>query len=395
MQLNYKLSLVCASVLCSSLLQAQDYVHLNVMNYDESNNRVSVLAPAIEINKDFGVDYTAKISYVRDAVSGATPIYTDASSGASAFKRGTVANIDDIQKQNVNFTETRALASASLITRLKNRDEITTSFSNSYESDYDSNTFSANYLHWANKSKNLSFNLGLAYTSSTILVHLGDDELSEDNSRSFQRDDDDDDDDDGESGASKKETATTVASQAGFTQIIDKSSLYKFDVFYSSENGYLTNPYYNVVRNQNELVGESRPDARTSYGFNVKYIKAFKNNITSKFKYKYYTDDWGINSHTIDVNNYYSINKKLTLGFGARYYTQSEADFYSSDITHFTNEKYASHDDRISSFNAQTYKLSLDYKLSKKVSFDFSYSMYTQDTSLDAQILTSGIKYKF
>jgi len=374
MQLKYKFSFVCASLLFTSSIQAEDYVRVNFMSYSENDNRVNVIAPAIEVNKDFGVDYTLKASVIKDAVSGATPIYSDTTSGASAYKRGTVADVSKIKKENVDFTESRALYAISLTSRLKNRDEITTSYTNSYESDYDANTLSVDYLHWANKSKNRSYNVGISYSDNKVLIK---------------------NDPDSTSGASKKETSTTIATQVGISQILNKTSLAKADVFYSKEDGYLNNPYYNVVRNINEVHAENRPNIRTAYGFNLKYIRSFQKDFTSKFKYKFYLDDWGINSHTIDTNNYYTLNSKVVLGFGMRIYTQSEADFYNSDIKYFTNEKYASHDDRLSNFTALTYNASLKYKYSKKVSYDFAYSFYDQSTNLKANTFSMGIKYKF
>ncbi|HIP11886.1 MAG TPA: DUF3570 domain-containing protein [Arcobacter sp.] len=383
MQLNqkqFKLSFVTASILLASSVYAQDYVRVNYMQYDENDNRVSVQAPSIEVNKDFGVDYTLNVSLVTDAVSGATPIYVDSISGASAFNsRGD--NKTPIKK-NVEFTEQRTSASFSLVSRLDSRDEITVAFSKSYESDYDANTLSIDYLHWANKSKNRSYNIGASYALNNILI--------KDCSYNAQCGAPD-----SVSGASKKEISNILSTEVGVTQLIDKTSLVKASIFYSTEDGYLSNPYYNVVRYTNKIVAEVRPDKRVAYGFNLKYIKAFTSTISSKFKYKFYTDDWDITSHTIDINNYYELNSKVTLGFGIRYYTQSEAIFYSKDTNYFTDEVYASHDDRLSSFNSTTLKTSVDYKYSKSLSYNISLDKYDQSTDLSAMYTTVGFKYKF
>ena len=379
-QKKLKLSFVTASILLASSVYAQDYIRVNYMNYDETNSRVSVKAPSIEINKDFGVDYTLNASIVSDAVSGATPVYVDTISGASTFiSRG--ENKLPV-KRNVEFTEQRTSGSFSLVKRLENRDEITAGFSKSYESDYDANTLSIDYLHWANSAKNRSYNFGASYALNNILI-----KNCSYNAQCGTPD--------SISGASKKETSNNITTQVGVTQIIDQSSLVKADIFYSAEDGYLSNPYYNVVRYTNKIVAETRPDKRVAYGFNLKYIKAFTSNFSSKFKYKFYTDDWDITSHTIDINNYYEINSKFTLGFGLRYYTQSEAEFYNASTNYFTNEQYASHDDRLSSFNSTTIKTSLEYKYSDKVSYDISFNKYDQSTGLSAFYSTVGFKYKF
>lgn len=386
MQLRYKLSIATATMLVGTTLCADDYVRVNFMQYSESDNRVDVFAPAIEINKDIGVDYTINGSFVSDSVSGATPIYVDTSSGASAYKsRGTVANTSNIKKENVEFTENRMNGNIGVVKRLENRDELSFSFSKSYESDFDSNTFGLGYLMWSNDSKNRSIDAGLSYQSNTILIK----DCTYNSECSTA---------DTTSGASSKETATVLSAELGITQIIDETSLVKASVYYGNENGYLSNPYYNIVRtngNTTDIVSETRPDSKLSYGFNLKYIKAFSQTITSKFKYKYYIDDWDINSNTIDINNYYEINDKFIFGFGFRYYTQSEAEFYNESIAYFTDEVYASHDDRLSSFNSMTYKTSLDYKYSDQTSYNLSFNIYDQSTDLKTTYSSIGLKYKF
>ena len=416
------LSLIVTSLLLTNSIYAEDYVRINYMQYDENDNRVSVKAPSLAINKELGVDYTLNASVVNDTVTGASPIYVDSTSGASAFNSRGV-NKTPIKK-NVSFDENRISGSVSLISRLQNRDEITSSFSKSYEHDYDANTIGIDYLHWANKSKNRSYNIGISYAFNNIVI--GGYETNTQYEASGEQDDGMDNDSkvvhlqsfdtrsgasqtisipsssadenktvDTTSGASKTVTSTILSSEMGVSQIIDKSSLMKGSIFYSKEEGYLSNPYYNVIRNGNEIVAEKRPDKRVAYGFNLKYIRAFTSKLSTKFKYKFYTDDWDIISHTVDINNYYELNDTYIIGFGIRSYTQSEANFYSKDINHFTNEVYASADDRLSSFTSKTYKTSLDYKYDDQISYNISFDRYNQSTGLKTRYLTLGLKYKF
>ena len=123
MQLNnkIKLSIATIAILSSTTLSAssEDYVRINYMNYSESGNGVTVGAPAVEVNKNFGVDYTLNASIVSDTVSGATKVYTDTTSGASAFSsRGTVADPSKIKKTAVKFHEQRTALTTSLTKRL-------------------------------------------------------------------------------------------------------------------------------------------------------------------------------------------------------------------------------------------------------------------------------------
>lgn len=383
MQLNPKISILTATLLYASTVCAEDFVRVNYLQYNENDNRIDVMAPSIEVNKELGVDYTLNVSVVGDSLSGGTPIYVDTSSGATAYNgKSTNVNVNNIKLQNVQMTEGRSNVNIGLTQRLKDRDEISYGFSKSYESDYDANTFSLGYLHWADSSKNKSYDFGLSYSANEILI--------KDCTFNSQCDT--------QSGASEVETSTQLNTEIGITQIIDKNSLYKVGLFYSSEDGYLSNPYYTVVRNNNgttaDVVAEVRPDTRVGYGLNIKYIRASTKNFTSHYKYKFYQDDWKIQSHTIDLQTYYEISR-YTLGFGVRYYTQSEAEFYNKSIAYFTNEKYASHDERLSSFNATTLKGSVQMKYNDKVSYNIGVSLYDQSTNLSVTTISLGFKYKF
>ena len=382
MQLNtYKISLATASILFSNTLLADNYIRVNYMQYNENDNRITVKAPSFELNNDFGVDYTLNIKLIADGVSGGTPIYVDSTSSGtpiyvdstSSGTPNTRVELPAIRKQNVLMSEKRQYGSASLITRFANRDELTTSFSKSYESDYDAKTLSVGYLHWDGANKNRSFDIGFSYQSNNILSYSIDTTSS----------------------ASKKETSTAINTEVGITQIIDKTSLAKVSLFYGKEDGYLSNPYKTIVRNNQDISLDIRPNKRVGYGFSLKYIKALSNTLSTHYKYRYYNDDWSINSNTIDINSYYEITSEYTMGLGFRYYAQDKAKFYNNNSNYFTNEKFASSDERLSKFNSKTYKLTFDYKYDKNLSYNLGINKYIQDTGLEAVYSSIGVKYSF
>jgi len=123
MQLK-KLSLITSLFLASFTLLAEDYVSVQYIHYDEDNGRTSILVPSVEINKDFGSDYTLNVSYIYDAISGASPTYYDSSSGASASSQGSTTKAN-VKYGDIGYKEKRNAFGASLITRFQNRDELT------------------------------------------------------------------------------------------------------------------------------------------------------------------------------------------------------------------------------------------------------------------------------
>ena len=383
--MQLRISLAAATLLSALSVQAEDYVSFEYLQYDENNNRTSVSAPSITVNKDFGVDYTLNVSLVADAVSGASETYYDASSGASAIdSRSTNVNQSDVKYGNVDYEDDRVAGSIALTTRFDNRDELTVGINRSNESDFYSTELSGEYMHYLDESKNQSITFGLSYMANQILV-----QCSATGTGSC----------DTLSGGSEEETADTISTQIGFHQVLDSTSYAEAALYFMQEDGYLTNPYLNVVRYYDsgtaQIVGENRPDSRTIYGASFKYAKAVNDQFSALASYRFYNDDWGVNSHTIDTDLYYEPNSDWLFKVGLRYYTQSEADFFKFEKDYFTNQTYASSDLRLSDFDAITYKSYVEYKFSDEFSYNISANFYDQSTDLSATYFMTGFKYKF
>jgi len=380
------------ALVASNALYAENYVAVEFLQYNENNNRVAVSAPDLSASYDIGTDFTIKADIVHDTVSGATPSWQpDSASGASGRD-----NSSDYVYENQTFTEARNAGSLMLTTRFANRDELYTGFDYSRESDFDSKAVSAEYMHYTDSSHNQSLNFGMSYAFNEILSNVKG--KNTDQNKHYKDDDDENEHDTG-SGASQKEESTSLNIQAGISQVLNNHSALNVEAFAILDNGYLTNPHANIVRNYNtinqQLVTENRPDTRTAYGVNLKYITMFGEDVSVKANYRFYTDDWAVNSHTLDTDIYYTLSKKITLGAGLRYYTQSEANFYNKNKDFFTNETYASSDERLSTFDAMTYKASIDFKQNDKISYNLGGELYSQSTGLTASMITAGMKYRF
>jgi len=380
--MQLKLSVAAATLLVSMAASAEDYVTFQYLQYDENNNRTSVSAPSLTINKDFGTDFTLNLGVVLDAVSGASPSYYDASSGASAYSRKQGANSSDIKYGNIDYSEERDAFSGLITTRFPNRDELSIGANYSTEHDFESTEGSAEYMHWLDGSKNQSLSAGLSFQSNEIKVKCNLNTKC-----------------DASSGASQELEAYVINAQLSFSQNINENSYAKISLFSVTENGYLTNPYYNVVRNNNgitaDIVGESRPDTRQGYGASIKYANALTSNTTMHLSYRFYDDNWNITSNTIDSDFYYELHNDWVFNLGLRVYAQSEASFYNKGDTYFTNETYASSDQRLSKFRSLTYKSNIDYTVSDEWSLNVSLNYYDQTTGLSATYFMTGFRYNF
>ncbi|MGD8641975.1 MAG: DUF3570 domain-containing protein [Gammaproteobacteria bacterium] len=191
---------------------------------------------------------------------------------------------------------------------------------------------------------------------------------------------------------STSEDKTVVDFLFGVTQILDQRSLIQLNYSIGNSDGYLTDPYkilsviddnplsadYGEIINQNTGDGpsyryENRPDTRLSQSLYTKYVHQFDKDVIY-FSYRYFWDDWGIDSHTFDVRYRYELGGGHYLQPHVRQYIQSAADFYkpyllASDEPNVTSATEASADYRLGDMTTTTIGLLYGLEFSKTSEF--------------------------
>ncbi|MBU3024435.1 DUF3570 domain-containing protein [Zobellia galactanivorans] len=118
--------------------------------------------------------------------------------------------------------------------------------------------------------------------------------------------------------------------------------------------------------------------------------------------YRYYFDDWGINSHTASVEIPIKLSDKFTVYPSYRFYNQTAADYFAPYETHLSTENFYTSDYDLSKYNAHQYGLGVSYtdiftqlhisKFGLK-SIDLKFYRYDRDTSFGYQIVTAGFNF--
>ena len=115
--------------------------------------------------------------------------------------------------------------------------------------------------------------------------------------------------------------------------------------------GFLSSPYHYVLQD-NIAKFENYPDTRTGHAFALKGVYLINKDNAMNLSYRYYTDDWDIKSHTINVEELHDFSKKFTSGIRLRYYTQTASNFVKDIGTYTLSDNYFAVDYRMSSFNS-------------------------------------------
>jgi hypothetical protein len=118
--------------------------------------------------------------------------------------------------------------------------------------------------------------------------------------------------------------------------------------------------------------------------------------------YRFYNDDWGITSHTANIEIPIKLNDRFTLYPSYRYYTQTGADyFYAKDAALSTFDFYTSDYD-LSPYNAHQYGMGIRYKdifTSAKIftfglkTLDLRLNRYDRSDGLNAFIVSAGTTF--
>lgn len=189
----------------------------------------------------------------------------------------------------------------------------------------------------------------------------------------------------------------------GISQVIDKYSTLQAGIGYTQLTGYLSDPY---------KFEDRRPDSRDQITLSVQH-KQFANVLDGAAlhsNYRYYYDDWGIASHTLDVRWAQSLNLgqfRLIATPLVRYYTQTKADFYTLKQNPADTDLNSS-DYRLSSYGAFTVGFNSELKF-EKWAFHFDWQQYTSRESfalfgasddeapalVNFSTFTAGVDYKF
>ena len=148
-------------------------------------------------------------------------------------------------------------------------------------------------------------------------------------------------------GRVQREERKTRSVSIGFSQILHRASALFAGLSVTDHAGYLSDPY---------KLRDVRPDGRVERALSVRYRRFLDGpNAAVHLDYRYFDDDWGIDSHTLQSSWYQNVGTAFQVVPNLRYYNQSEADFYRSfDNFRLPLDTSQSSDFRLSAYGAVT-----------------------------------------
>ena len=146
-----------------------------------------------------------------------------------------------------------------------------------------------------------------------------------------------------------------------------------------SDEGYLNNPYRSYRYLSDPLdpaagfqfAQEVYPNTRTSDAASVRLLYHLPYSATVGGSYRYFTDDWGIDANTFQINYTQRFFDHLIVDLKYRYYDQDAADFYSDlFLAPSQDDKdYRARDKELSEFTSNTFSIYLSYESTFRYGF--------------------------
>lgn len=198
----------------------------------------------------------------------------------------------------------------------------------------------------------------------------------------------------------------------GFSQILSKRMQGSIFLDIVAQQGLLSTPFQRVYFSDvNDFfiedfqladAIEQMPDSRLKIPIAGRLNYYINDIFLIRSYYRFYTDDWGIISHTASLEIPIKISSAFTVYPTYRYYTQTAADyFYEKEMAVSTLDFYTSDYD-LSAFSANQYGLGLRYKdiftSAKLLNFglktiDLRCSKYDRSDGLSSFIFSLGTTF--
>ena len=297
--------------------------------------RIKVFSPSLHLLAPIAGVWSVEASVVQDNISGATPRWHTSVTGASKM-------------------HDRRLASDVKLTRYFDRAAVGARFAYSDENDYRSNAFA------------IDGRISSADNNTTWVAGLG-------GSRDVINP---------VNGKVENERKSVTEGMVGMVQALSKNDLAQFNLTYVRGRGYFSDPYKLVderPRNKNQTIGLLRWNH---------FIEG--NSSTVRSSYRFYSDSFGVQAHTAQLEWVVPLNERFIITPSTRYYTQRAARFYFNPVYDpEIGEPYPagystapptfySADARLSSYGAFTVGGKFEWRFDKFWSADVKYELYQQ-----------------
>lgn len=193
----------------------------------------------------------------------------------------------------------------------------------------------------------------------------------------------------------------TFLGSVSYSQVINTNFQVLFQADLVAQQGYLALPFHRVYFTDGSVHQEKLPESRLKIPLAVRGSYFLGDNVIIRGYYRFYTDDWGITSHTANIEVPVKISPFFSVSPFYRYYTQTATKYFDGYQMHNALDEFYTSNYDLSSFNSSFVGLGFHiapvnglFGVERLTMLEVRYGHYTRSTNLDSDIISINIKFK-
>lgn len=207
-----------------------------------------------------------------------------------------------------------------------------------------------------------------------------------------------------ERGRTANDHKNTLHWNAVATRVLTPTSVVRVGVELNHVTGLQHNPY-RLVYAGGTSVPERHPESRDRRDAFLKFHQYLANRSSLKFDYRFYGDDWGILSHEVAGALSQYVTRGLYAQYEYRWYTQTAADFWRPEYATTQGvDGFLTGDYRMSPLSSHLFGVSMNADLGvlapdspklRRFAVTLNYERYFNSNNYSADILETGLDFRF
>ena len=207
----------------------------------------------------------------------------------------------------------------------------------------------------------------------------------------------------GEEGGKAKIPGTprdTYTASFSFSQVINTRLQGAVLLDLVAQNGYLGLPFHRVYFADGKDTIEDLPSTRYKLPIGMRLNYFLGDNIVLRGYYRYYTDSWGIRSHTASLEVPVKITPFFSISPFYRYYTQTAARYFAPYEKHTESDSYWTSNYAYAAFTSSFFGTGIRIAPpagifhSSLKTLEIRYGHYTQTTDLVSDVISMNFTWK-
>jgi hypothetical protein len=193
----------------------------------------------------------------------------------------------------------------------------------------------------------------------------------------------------------------SVSGSLGWSQIINKQFQISLDAELIYQHGYLGLPFHRVYFKDQSVHVENLPSSRLKIPLGLRANYFIGDKFILRTWYRYYHDDWGINSNALQVETVVKLTPFFSITPFYRYYQQSAVNYFAPYATHTADEAYYTSNYDLSKFNSNFFGIGFRmappdgvFKIQHVGALEVRYGHYKKTTGMNSNIISLNIKFK-